>query len=84
MTCAEAALLPGGEQLILANFSAAQGMLHALYRFHSGAWKTGWTESVFDLDNNTVHYMDFRERRGWDNHVPNIIIPPKPVEVVAV
>jgi hypothetical protein len=78
MTCAEAALLPGGEQLILANFAAANGMLHALWRYHSGAWQKGWTESIFDLDANTVEYMDFRERRGWDKHIPPKIVLPKP------
>jgi len=65
MTCAQAALIPGGEQLILANFSAAQGMLHALYRYHTGAWKSGWTELNFDLEKNSVEFMDFRERKGW-------------------
>jgi len=78
MTCAEAALVPGGEQLILANFSAAQLMLHALWRFHSGSWTKGWTESIFDLDANTVEYMDFRERKGWNTHIPPKIVLPKP------
>lgn len=66
MTCAQAALIPGGEQLIIANFAAAQGMLHALWRFHTGDWKNGWTETQFDLAKNEYLFMDFRERKGWE------------------
>lgn len=76
MTCAQAAQIPGGEQLILANFTAAQNMLHALWRVHSGAWKEGWTESIFDLDKNMVEYINFRDRRGWDTHVPPKVVMP--------
>ncbi len=70
MTCAQAAQIPGGEQLLLANAQAAQLMLHALYRIHSGAWATGWTEATFDLDNNLVEFINFRDRKGWNTHKP--------------
>lgn len=79
MTCAQAAEIPGGEQLILANFTAAQGMLHALWRIHSGAIKKGWTESTFDLKANVVEYVDFRERKGWKEHTPPTVVVPKEV-----
>lgn len=79
MTCAQAAQIPGGEQLLLANAQAAQLMLHALWRIHTGAWTTGWTEATFDLEANLVEYIDFRERRGWKTHKP-----PKIVQQMAV
>jgi hypothetical protein len=65
MSCQQAAALPGGGQLILANQQAASWMLAALWRYHEGAWKTGWTELQFDLLAGTVHHIDMRERRGW-------------------
>lgn len=79
MTCAEAALIPGGEQLLLANAQAAMLMLHALWRIHSGAWVTGWTEATFDLDNNLTEFIDFRERKGWDTHKPPKVEIPQQV-----
>lgn len=65
MTCQQAAALPGGGQLILANQQAASWMLAALWRFHEGSWTTGWTELQFDLAKNEVFHIDMRERRGW-------------------
>lgn len=65
MTCQQAAALPGGGQLILANQQAASWMMAALWRFHQGSWKTGWTELQFDLLAGTVDHIDMRERRGW-------------------
>lgn len=66
MTCAQAAALPGGGQLILANQAAAQHMLEALYRVHySPSVPLNWTEITFDLLAGTVHHIDMRERRGW-------------------
>lgn len=65
MTCAQAAQLPGGGQLILANQQAAAWMMAALWRFHEGEWKTGWTELQYDLKAATVHHIDMRERRNW-------------------
>jgi hypothetical protein len=76
MTCAQAAQIPGGEQLIIANFTAAQGMLHALWRVHTGAWEKGWTESIFDLEESTFEYINFRDRRGWDTHTPPKVVMP--------
>lgn len=65
MSCQQAAALPGGGQLILANQQAASWMLAALWRYHGGQWRTGWTELNFDLLEGTVHHIDMRERRGW-------------------
>lgn len=65
MTCIQAAQLPGGGQLILANQQAAAWMLAALWRFHEGTWTTGWTELQFDLLEGTVHHINMRERRNW-------------------
>lgn len=68
MTCAVAAQLPGGEQTILANNTSAAYMMQALARYHSGAWKTGWTELNFDTVTGEVIRTDMRERRAWDNY----------------
>jgi len=65
MSCQQAAELPGGGQLILANQMAASHMLTALWRLHEGLWTAGWTELQFDLVAGTVHHLDMRERRGW-------------------
>lgn len=66
MTCAQAAALPGGGQLILANQQAAAWMNVALWRYNTGAWRNpGWTELQYDLAAGTVHHIDMRERRNW-------------------
>ena len=65
MSCQQAAALPGGGQLILANQQAASWMLTALWRYHEGTWKTGWTELTYDLLAGTVHHVDMRARRNW-------------------
>lgn len=66
MTCQEAAALPGGGQLILANQQAAAWMMAAIWRYHTGAWREkGWTELQYDLAEGTVHHIDMRERRNW-------------------
>lgn len=65
MSCQQAAALPGGGQLILANQQAASWMLAALWRYHGGQWREGWTELNYDLLAGTVHHIDMRERRGW-------------------
>lgn len=65
MSCQQAAQLPGGGQLILANQQAASWMMAGLWRFHTGAWREGWTELQFDLKAGTVHHIDMRERRNW-------------------
>jgi ThiF family protein len=63
MTCAQAAELPGGEQTILANMKSATFMLEAVQRWHSGLWRGGWTELVFEP--NQVQLIDMRERKNW-------------------
>lgn len=65
MTCQQAAQLPGGGQLILANQQAASWMLAAFWRYTTGAWREGWTELQFDLQAGTVHHLNMRERRNW-------------------
>ena len=66
MTCQQAAALPGGGQLILANQHAASWMLAGLYRLHyTPNQPLTWTELNFDLLAGTVHHIDMRERRGW-------------------
>ncbi len=66
MTCAQAAALPGGGQLILANQQAAAWMLAALWRRHTGEWKNpGWTEIQFDLAKGRVDHVDMRTWEGW-------------------
>lgn len=65
MSCQQAAQLPGGGQLILANQQAASWMLAALWRYHEGLWREGWTELQFDLRAGTTHALNMRERRNW-------------------
>lgn len=65
MTCAQAARLPGGEQLIIANMASALYMLTALWRVHSGEWTNGWTELQYDLQAGKVEHINMRERRNW-------------------
>jgi hypothetical protein len=65
MTCQQAAALPGGGQLILANQQAAAWMLAALWRWHTNEWETGWTELVFDLRKGQVFHNDMRTWDGW-------------------
>lgn len=65
MTCAQIASLPGGEQLIIANMAVAQHMLTALWRYHTEAWREGWTELQFDLMLGQVEHMNMRERKNW-------------------
>lgn len=68
MTCQQAAALPGGGQLILANQQAAAWMLAALWRHETGAWREGWTEIQFDLSApgpDALRPINMRERRNW-------------------
>lgn len=70
MSCQQAAALPGGGQLILANQQAAGLMLQALWRFHEGHYKKtgrgeGWTEMQFDVLTGVMNPIDMRERRNW-------------------
>lgn len=71
MTCMQAAALPGGEQTLLANMTAATYMLTALIRYHEQYWHNrgngiGWTEVQYDFVAGSVEHLDFRERRNWD------------------
>jgi molybdopterin/thiamine biosynthesis adenylyltransferase len=66
MTCMEVAQMPGGEQLIIANMAAAQHMMTALWRYHNGSWKDGWTELQFDLSAGEVQHIDMRLMRNWE------------------
>lgn len=66
MTCAQAMEMPGGEQLIIANMAAAQFMITALWRWHTGEWKDGWTELNYDLLRGEVYHINMRERMNWD------------------
>lgn len=66
MSCQQAAQLPGGGQLILANQQSAAWMLAALWRRHTGDWKKGWTELQFDLKEATVYHIDQRENKNWE------------------
>lgn len=71
MTCIQAAALPGGEQTLLANMTAATYMLTALTRYHHEHWAkrgngAGWTEVQYDFVEGVVEPLDMRERRNWD------------------
>lgn len=74
MTCMQVASMPGGEQLIIANMAAAQHMMTALWRFHTGTWKEGWTELQFDLEAGQVEHINLREIPNWERD-RNIEIP---------
>jgi molybdopterin/thiamine biosynthesis adenylyltransferase len=75
MTCAQAAALPGGEQLIVANATAATTMLTALWRYDNDLWRlsadqtpdrpTTWTEYQFDLLSGEYYGIDQRRLRNW-------------------
>lgn len=67
MTCAQAMTMPGGEQLIIANMTAAAHMLTALWRLHTGEWEKGWTEVTYDLLSGEVFHIDMRKRKNWAN-----------------
>lgn len=72
MSCQQAAQLPGGGQLILANAQAADWMLAALHRHLTGDFRKtgrgeGWTEIQFDAITGIVNPIDMRERRNWSN-----------------
>ena len=65
MTCAQVAALPGGGQTIIANMTAANNMLTALWRYHEGLYRTGWTELQYDLRAGETHHIDMRTRKNW-------------------
>ncbi len=68
MTCVQAAALPGGQQTLLANQGAAHHMLSALARYHTGAYRAGWTELRFDTVTGVVVLNDMRERMNWQKN----------------
>lgn len=78
MTCMQAAQLPGGEQLIIANMAAAQHMMTALWRYHSGTYSTGWTELQFDLQNGSVEHSDMRTIPNWNRNREIFVGAPTP------
>lgn len=67
MTCLQAAQIPGGEQLIIANMAAAMNMLNMLWHYHQGTWKNKGvaTEVQFDLKEISLVPIDMRLRKGW-------------------
>ena len=65
LDCIALAKLPGGEQTMLANMQCAVLMLQELQRWHSGAFRTGWTETNYDNITGIVERIDMRERRNW-------------------
>jgi ThiF family protein len=76
MDCITAQQLPGGEQHILANMTAATFMLAAIARWHNGEFRVqdhniGWTELQFDLFSKDlgagvlVQAANMRERKNW-------------------
>lgn len=74
MTCVQAAQLPGGEQTIIANATAANWMLTALWRRHTNSHVLSkkqqpgpltWTEVQFDALHGTVEHIDQRMSAHW-------------------
>jgi molybdopterin/thiamine biosynthesis adenylyltransferase len=66
LSCAEIAVLPGGEQTIIANQTVAALMLAALWRGDNGIY-TGdkqWTKFTFDHEEGQVQTSDVRMLRG--------------------
>lgn len=66
MSCAEIAELPGGEQTIVANQTAAALMMAALWRGDNDVYagdKT-WTKITFDHEDGLVQTSDVRMLRG--------------------
>jgi hypothetical protein len=78
MTCLQATQLPGGEQTIIANATAAIWMLTALWRYHRGLYIIGshnkgadpgpatWTEIQFDAYESVVEHIDQRMSPTWE------------------
>lgn len=64
MDCLTLAELPGGGQHILANMTAANHMLTALWRYHQG--NVSWTELQFDLEAGHTHHLDQRLNPNWE------------------
>jgi hypothetical protein len=76
MSCLQVSQLPGGEQLIIANFTAAQNMLLMLWKYHNGDWKKekAATEIQFDLKNNVLDHIDMRQRVNWEKNTVGKVV----------
>lgn len=67
LSCAEIAELPGGEQTIVANQTAAALMMAALWRGDNGVYGSDdktWTKITFDHSDGLVQTSDVRMLRG--------------------
>jgi len=70
MSCAEIALLPGGEQTVMANQSVAAFMLQALHRVFEKVYDEDdpqWTKLTFNIPRGTVQTSDVRLIGGYDS-----------------
>jgi len=67
LSCAEIAVLPGGEQTIVANQTVAALMMAALWRTDDGMYTSPdktWTKITFDHETGQVHTSDVRMLKG--------------------
>jgi molybdopterin/thiamine biosynthesis adenylyltransferase len=71
LSCAEIAVLPGGEQTMVANQTVAAMMMAALWRYdqdyHLPQEETPrtWTKMTFDHEQGLVQTADVRMLKGW-------------------
>ena len=68
LSCAEIAVLPGGEQTIVANQTVAAMMMAALWRHDTGHQVVDgrtWTKVTFDHAEGQVQTSDLRMLKGW-------------------
>jgi hypothetical protein len=68
MSCNELAMLPGGEQTIIANMTTASLMLAALWRVDQGVYneERQWTKVTYDHRVGTFQTSDVRLTGGTD------------------
>lgn len=70
MSCDELAMLPGGEQTIIANMTTAALMMAALWRYHAEVYSSegapNWTKVTFDHSAGTFQTSDVRLTGGID------------------
>lgn len=73
LSCAEIAVLPGGEQTIVANQTVAAFMLAALWRYDNQMHTPTetrprtWTKFTFDHEEGLVQTSDTRMLKGWSD-----------------
>ncbi len=73
LSCAEIAILPGGEQAMVANQTVAAFMMAALWRHDNNHHLTGdalprtWTKLTFDHEEGLVQTSDVRMLKGWSD-----------------